>query len=417
MAVDFQLAAPPCRDDAVLIVVGASARAFAWSAARAGWSVHAADLFRDADLIGAAAAAVRVGGTDSPPYPAGLIDVVRGFPRAIWCYTGALENHPDTVAALARLRPLAGNGPDTLPRVRDAALLARAVRAAGLEFPETYGHPDGLPADGSFVVKPRAGAGGRGVATWHGGAAPAHACWWQRLVRGAACSAAYAVSGRGSRLLGFSTQLLGEPWCRARGFTWCGSVTEPLATLSDRLLGQVAVLGAVLADDFGLVGLVGVDMVVDPVGRLHVIEINPRPTASMELVERVTGSPIARAHLESCGIDGPRDDDGPTPVPRVWSKAVLFATAPVPTATVARAAASLTASWSAADAAPAIADVPAPGAMLSTGAPLVTVFAAGRSAEDSLATLRERVAALERNLGVSLPAGAAAEPPFPVRTP
>ena len=72
-----------------LIIVGASARAFAQSARRAGLAVHAADLFADSDLCAVAASVARV---PAERYPDGLLDLVAPFPAGPWCYTGALEN-------------------------------------------------------------------------------------------------------------------------------------------------------------------------------------------------------------------------------------------------------------------------------------------------------------------------------------
>lgn len=67
-----------------LVVVGASVRAIAGSAARAGFIVHAADLFGDLDLRELAATVETV-----RPYPAGLPAAIAAFPPAPWIYTGA----------------------------------------------------------------------------------------------------------------------------------------------------------------------------------------------------------------------------------------------------------------------------------------------------------------------------------------
>ena len=126
----------------VLTIVGSSARAAAQSAVRAGFSVCAGDLFADADLcrIGHA---TRVG-----PYPAGLADVVGGSQPGAWMYTGALENYPLLVDAMARQRTLWGNPATVLRRVRRPRLVADALSRNGLASPAVTVDPRAVPRDG-----------------------------------------------------------------------------------------------------------------------------------------------------------------------------------------------------------------------------------------------------------------------------
>jgi len=195
-----------------LVVVGASVRAFAQSACRAGWRVHAADLFADLDLAAVADSVViaRAGGAT---YPGSLVAACRRFPPGPVCYTGALENHPDVIAALAAERPLLGASVAAVRAVRDVMNLERAARAAGLAFPETRADAAGLPRDGSFLVKPTAGAGGRGIDRWTALTARRPRTGrsiWQRFVPGAAWSTCHVVGPRGAELLAASRQLLGK---------------------------------------------------------------------------------------------------------------------------------------------------------------------------------------------------------------
>ena len=126
-----------------VIVVGASARAAAASARRAGFRPYGIDLFGDADLR-AIAPVVRC---PTDRYPHGLPDLLANAPAAPWFYAGGLENHPDLVAVMARLRPLWGNGPDALRRVRSPRALAAALAEAGVPGPEVRPADDPPPTD------------------------------------------------------------------------------------------------------------------------------------------------------------------------------------------------------------------------------------------------------------------------------
>ena len=411
--------------DGHLIILGASVRALAESAIRDGWAVHAADLFCDLDLQAIATTAVPVAhGTaeGAKGYPWSLLAAAEGFPPSTaWCYTGAVENHPDLIDAIARVRPLAGNPGDVVRRLRDPVHLAATARAAGLSFPETMPSPDRIPLDGTWLVKPLASAGGRGIRRWTRAVAADHTAdranalhqehIWQRFMPGTPLSASFCFAQGFTRLLGVSRQLIGEPWCHAGPFAWCGAValhtTNGQPPVDDRLVDQLERLGSILAEWFQPVGLVGVDLVVDAGGSVEVIEVNPRPTASMELFERSAAGSIAASHLAACGYATPSRNRSEQPLPQpasTWAKAVLFASAPTPVSQpLIECLTRETSSWTQADGGwPSLADIPRPGQVIAAGAPVVTIFAAASTTDDTLASLRDRVARIDTLLSAQV---------------
>lgn len=403
----------PSKPRGPLVVLGASVRSLAVSACRAGWAVHAADLFCDLDLEAASRQAVSVAHSEealAAGYPWSLLTAAARFPAAAaWCYTGALENYPDLLDAIARTRPLAGNAAAVVRKLRDPARLAAAARAAGLDFPETLCSPHDVAMDGSFLVKPLASAGGRGIRLWTPQAAFEHAArpavasstiqHWQRVIAGSPLSASYCMGQGSAQLIGVSQQLLGEPWCHAGQYAWCGAVSlTSFGSLPavDRLIAPLKHLGDVLSSRFQPVGLVGVDLVVDTTGRITVIEVNPRPTASMELFERSGAGSIAGLHMAACGSTTPFISPLEPPASSraaTWAKAVLFAPRHIPISQdLIDGLAEETASWTQADGRwPALADIPRPGQVLAAGTPVLTIFAVAGTPDDALMSLRRRV--------------------------
>ena len=312
-----------------------------------------------------------------------------------------------SIERIAATRPLAGNAAAVVRRVRDPAILAAALADAGLRFPETFPTADGVPTDGSFVAKPQSSAGGHGIIRWTGTAAgsdrgfAAHV--WQRWVDGLPMAAAYCLGVRGARLLGVSRQLLGEDWCHAAPHAYCGSVAVPLEQLAGRVRDELRRLGCLLADVFGLVGAVGVDFVLGADDAITVIEVNPRPTASMELVERASGESIAGAHFAACGFPPPAPPIAEASA-GIWSKAILFAARDVAIdEPLLDRLHRLALPWTRDDGWPALADIPQPGQTIASGRPVVTIFARGESAEDSCARLVARMMSLTRRGGAAAP--------------
>ena len=379
-----------------LAIVGASARAAAASAVRAGFQPVAADLFADADLR-AIATSTRIS-----PYPEGLIDWLRALQPPAWMYTGALENHPDLIDQMAWVAPLWGNSGDVLARVRSPWELAATLRDAGLLFPETRSSPDGLPRDGSWLAKTYRGASGSGVRAWseERGArseendAAVPVCF-QRRIPGMPCAAAFVAADGSATLLGVTRQLVGEPWLGAHGFQYAGSIGPLL--LDEPMLAAIALGGNALAERFDLVGLFGVDFILDD-ARVWTLEVNPRYTASIEIVERATGAHALATHAAACSGLQPairHPESAIAPPPLVYGKAILFARCDIvmggDVATTALSEASRQ-PW------PALADVSPAGTLIEAGRPVLTLFADGATVDEVENGLRQRAAAIERAL-------------------
>src|SRR5437016_5423412 len=91
-------------DSSNLLIVGASTRAAAFSALRAGLTPWCADLFVDADLQ----RRCPVERVAPQEYPQCFIAIAANGPPGPWMYTGALENQPAMIETIARRRPLWG---------------------------------------------------------------------------------------------------------------------------------------------------------------------------------------------------------------------------------------------------------------------------------------------------------------------
>jgi predicted ATP-grasp superfamily ATP-dependent carboligase len=134
--------------------------------------------------------------------------------------------------------------------------------------------------------------------------------------------------------------------------------------------------------DFGLVGLNGIDFIARA-GNPWPIEVNPRYSASMELLDRRAGASLFALHADACA--GRLPESPPRPPRRVLGKAVVFARHEVTLRE--------TREWLRD---PAIADVPHPGEQIGRGRPICTVFASGTSAGSCLRALASRAAAIYR---------------------
>ncbi len=375
----------------MILLVSVSARMLAELARREGHEVLAFDRFGDLDLqrlCPSVSLAHDLGGRGAM---AELVDAAERAPADSVIYGAGLENRPDLVARLATGRTLLGCTPETLRRVRDPALLGASLRAAGLAYPRTFSARDApVGADGGrrWLRKPVRGGAGRGVGEWRGGRLSAGVVVQERI-SGLPCSAAAVADGRSAALLGVSEQLVGRRALGARGDKWCGNLVPPRVPGRERraLADAAHAICAHLAAAFGLRGVFGVDIVWDG-ERAWVVEVNPRPVASLETIEAVHGVPAFTAHLQACAGRPPPGGTARSLAEPAGAagKAVLYATEDVRVPD--------TSEWPDRG----IRDVPHPGEPIAAGRPICTLVATGRTPEAVLADLEERAAALRGEL-------------------
>jgi uncharacterized protein len=358
-------------------------------AVKAGHDVVALDRFGDLDLqpLCRSVSVLRdLGGRGGM---AALVDAAEEIPAPSVIYGAGLENQPGLVARLASGRRLLGCPRETLERVRDPALLGASLRAAGLAYPSTFGARDAprrAERSHRWLRKPVRGGGGRGVRAWRGGALDG-GVMVQEHISGLACSAAAVADGRSAIVLGVAEQLIGHRGFGARGYAWCGNLVPPRLVEAQRRALAVAArtICAHLALAFGLRGLFGVDLVWDG-ERAWVIEVNPRPTGSLECVEAAHDVSVFEAHLEGCAGRPPSIAPA-RPARRAAGKAILFATRDVRLGD--------TSDWRDRG----IRDVPHPRERIPAGGPICTLVSVQDSPEAVLADLEARAAALRDELG------------------
>ncbi|NPT40412.1 ATP-grasp domain-containing protein [Paraburkholderia sp. 1N] len=392
-----------------LVVAGLSARMLAESARRAGWRVIALDLFGDVDTRAAVDEWHQIGDPATlqldPARTYAALERAASLPGVMgWVAGSGFESCPQLLQARFPALPLLGNPSQAYEAVRTPARFFGLLAAQGIPFPETLARRP--PETTGWLRKDARGTGG-----WHIRRAgfrgdvvhEAHPdVYFQRTCAGRSMSAMFIANGSSATVLGFNEQII-VPQHR-HPFTWRGAI-GPVQMPAD-LAAQVHHAVQTIVASTRLVGLNSLDFLLDG-ERFFVLEVNPRPSATMALYDgHLPLSPLA-LHVRACkgeALDPPQHTPHtphavPTPhtspAPLIRGEQIVFARTghTVSAAFVARAQQR---GW--------CHDIPAPGSTIAAGTPLCSVSvtcAPGTSTDAVRAELAARASTIESMMKVS----------------
>lgn len=285
------------RHDQPYLIAAACARPLAASARRAGVRAAVLDFFADADTETLGFPCRRVALPDGLRFDvaalvlaADELSPVRERAGVV-CGSG-FERVPELMSEISAGRSLLGNPPDLVNQAKDPSRFFPLLDALRIPHPPVSlaapANPEG------WLAKRRGGAGGIGVV-------PASRAtgqrdeYYQRHERGRSLSALFLADGYRALLVGFNEShvrpLAGTPFLYGGGV---GGIR-----LSPALEQEITAALQRLTAAIGLVGLNGLDFLLREDG-WSALELNPRPTASIEYYDEDWRSGLFAAHVEAC---------------------------------------------------------------------------------------------------------------------
>lgn len=294
-----------------LVVAAMSARTLAEAAARDGHTVMALDLFGDIDTRAACAqwAALGEPGSlrmDASRLLSALGELAQRGEVVGWVSGAGFEGRPDLLEQGAQVLRLIGNDAAVVRRVRNPQAFFGVLDRLGVPHPEVRAAPPSDDDVSGWLLKDFQGTGGWHIRRWRGSPLPTArppSMYFQREASGTPMSTTFIANGTRACLLGFN-QLKTQPF-GAKPHVFCGAVgpVDLPASATQQITRSLHELVAA----FGLHGLGSLDFLLDG-ETISVLEINPRPPASMALYEdcRFVGEParpghgLMEAHVRAC---------------------------------------------------------------------------------------------------------------------
>jgi predicted ATP-grasp superfamily ATP-dependent carboligase len=376
-----------------ILIVGLSVRAMVESAVHSGYTVAALDAFGDQDTKALAESYSLHHDFHFPYSASALYRASRKLTYDAVAYTSSLENHPGILRKIAGSRRIIGNQPKAVASVRRWRTLFAGLKNAGFRIPETVfagGHRK-VDRGRQWLIKPLLSGGGHGIGFLQSRKSPGRRFMLQEYIPGKPCSASFIANGRESVVLGITEQLIGTHQFDSQGFRYCGNVLPlPEAVHPGKghaIQEQVRRLAAFVTRQYGLTGLNGLDFILSD-HSVCLTEINPRYSASMELIEQAYRLPVFRLHVQAV-LEGrlPRFKlQTVLKRRRFFGKAILFAGK--------NAVAPDTRGWQARG----IRDVPAWGEKLPRGGPICTILADGPTYRETFKELVRRAGTIKKQI-------------------
>lgn len=344
------------------LLVSLSARGLARAAARAGVPAVGIDAFGDEDARQLAKNWARVPATRD--YGLAAEDLLQ---RAeILCppgrgsalvYGSGFEAHPDLLARLAEGRTLAGNAPRILACCGNPRSFFPLLEGLDIPHPKVRLTPP-QPSRG-WLAKETGACGGLHILP-AAASEGHHRRYYQREIQGRVGSLLFLADGDHLLPVGFNLALPPPPEAPSP-WAYSGAVRQsPPPSLAEEIV-QAA---RALTRELGLVGLNGIDFILDDNGGWWLLELNPRPTATLGLWDVPPLPPLFDLHLKAC--QGRLPKRLPHPLGSLAS-AVVYA----------RQAMTMPAGFRWPD---WCADRPQPGSAIEASEPLCSVLAGGENA-------------------------------------
>ena len=362
-----------------LLVVSGSARMLVRSAARAGIRPVALDLYADADTrehaeIAEAVTPGRIGFAAES-----LLDAAARLAppeRYALIYGSGLDVAPGLLEQLAQGRQVYGNPPEILRRLKTPDAFFELLRRLRIPFPEVRFTPPADPEN--WLIKSGCGEGGKGV-RFSAQERPAGVGeYYQRRLSKPPRSVLFLADGERAQILGFNTlRTASRP---GQPFLFVGALNraELSRTQRDALRAYVSRLVRAV----GLKGLNSLDFMLD--GELcRVLEVNPRPSATMALYDRDFPEGLVARHIRACR--GSLSDLGPNGAAPARAFEAVFASRPVRVP--------MAVAWP-----DWCADRPLPASAIAAGQPICTVEAEGNGPCEVEALIARRKAIVLQQL-------------------
>ena len=275
-----------------VLILAQSGRFLAQSATQAGYSAWVADCFGDQDTLDIAER-----WQQTPPFSKltlaiflkTLLELTQGEPciliagSGVELYYPLLNNLPDNIQ-------LVGNSVQTIKQIKTPPLFFKLLDQLAIPYPHSQFKQ---PKDSKdYLIKSASGLGGEHIQNL-GNATATSDCYFQRLVAGESGSILILANGKSAKVISLNQQFIAPS---SNAPFRLGSIETPWK-ISNAHRQELEQAANKITAEIELLGLNSIDFIISENNELLLLEVNPRPSASAELISKEI--PLFQYHINA----------------------------------------------------------------------------------------------------------------------
>lgn len=273
-----------------LLIIAQSARMLTYAAQRVGLNPIVIDVFADSDTETFALECCQIPQLSRYYLISALNFLTARHSISHVIYGSGFEEHPDSLCYLTEKLVVLGNAHKTFVALQEKRFFFSTLVALEIPYPDVSFMEPELADD--WLIKPMFGHGGAGIKRFRKGSDVAKYYYWQKYLTGAQYSVLFLADGQHAQVVGFNTQ-----WTlnsdENTEFIFSGIINS--CDLSDEFKQNIIGWLEKLVPIYGLLGINSLDF-IHVNGCNYILEVNPRPSASMQLYD----ADLLSSHIRAC---------------------------------------------------------------------------------------------------------------------
>ena len=275
-----------------VLIVASSGRMLTQAAHQAGYEPFVIDLYADGDTRDIAQACIPIPSLGINHLAPALTRLLADYRISQAIYGSGFENHPKSLSYLDNTLQLLGNSPAVFANISNKVFFFSTLEELAIPYPTTtFVQPENGPIP--WLEKPLHGQGGIGIRSYRPTTDQRTGIYWQQAIEGTAHSVLFLADGKQAHIIGFNRQ-----WSIPIGdnrFVFSGIINDGAISVSAAHKSLITHWLAMIIPIFNLKGLNSLDFIATQ-NQCHVLEINARPPASMQLY----GNTLFNQHIDAC---------------------------------------------------------------------------------------------------------------------
>lgn len=263
----------------IILIIAGSGRMLAQAAQNVGLKPLVIDLFGDLDTQSYAEAFHQIPSLAEEHITPAVDYFIKHYAVAHVIYGSGFEYYPQSLYYLNSRLIILGNHPDTFAKLQNKQAFFSVLDELNVPYPEVaFSAPESTD---NWLIKPLQGQGGMGIKHYHRNDNAGSAVYWQKFQAGTQNSVLFLADGQQVQIIGFNTQLITR-LSETQEFVFSGVINS-----SELLNEQKSLITNwlnKLVPVFALKGLNSLDF-IQSANCSYILEINPRPSASMQLYD------------------------------------------------------------------------------------------------------------------------------------